>query len=94
MKCKHLRPEGATTYSWVGPTKMQNLCKEPKIETIPCTCSVFFSWTSIFSKEALRKSTHSHFDPLLNMSYAIKKRASGDVDDITEALQYIVAGEK
>ena len=70
---------------------MQNLCKEPKIETIPCTCSVFFSWTSIFSKEALRKSTHSHFDPMLNMSYA--ERVSGDVDATTGALQQIVAGE-
>ena len=73
---------------------MQNLCKEPKIETIPCTCSVFFSWTSIFSKEALRKSTHSHFDPLLNMSYCPNAECvSGDVDATTGALQQIVAGE-
>ena len=43
--------------------------------------------------EDLRKSTHSHFSSLLNMSFTIKERASGDVDAVTGALQYIVACE-
>ena len=57
----------------------------------PALVVFFFRWTSILSNEAPRKSTHSHFDPVLNMSYA--ERVSGDVDATTGALQQIVAGE-
>ena len=93
MKCKHLRPEGATTYSWVGPTKMQKLFKGPRLRQVPELMFFFELYNHLhFGKEALRKSTCSHFD-LLNMSYAIKERANCDVDAITGALQYIAAGE-
>lgn len=75
----------------LAPLKCKTCARGPKLRQGPALVVFFFRWTSIFSNEALRKSTHSHFDPMLNMSYA--ERVSGDVDATTGALQQIVAGE-
>ena len=68
---------------------------KPKIDTSHYTCYVLWSWTT-YPGQA-KKLWERALTPILiscwKVCYASKERAGGDVDAITGAPQYIVAGE-